>query len=35
MNKFAIALHGGAGTITRKVMTPENEAKYRQALESP
>ena len=33
MNKFAIALHGGAGTITRAVMTPENEALYRQALE--
>ena len=33
MNKFAIALHGGAGTITRKIMTSESEAKYRNALE--
>ncbi|KAA9345932.1 isoaspartyl peptidase/L-asparaginase family protein [Adhaeribacter soli] len=34
MNNFAIALHGGAGTITRQVMTPENEANYRKALET-
>ena len=34
MNNFAIALHGGAGTITRQVMTPENEAQYRKALET-
>lgn len=33
MNNFAIALHGGAGTITRAIMTQENEARYRQALE--
>src|SRR6478752_1973862 len=33
-NKFAIALHGGAGTITRAVMTPESEAAYRKGLET-
>ena len=26
---FAIAIHGGAGTITRKNMTSEKEAAYR------
>ncbi len=30
----AIAIHGGAGTITRANMTPETEAAYEQALET-
>lgn len=34
MNNFTIALHGGAGTITRQVMTAESEAQYRKALET-
>ena len=31
--KFALAIHGGAGTIERKTMTPEKEQAYRDALE--
>lgn len=31
-DKVAIAIHGGAGTITRKNMTPEMEKNYRNAL---
>lgn len=31
--KFAIVIHGGAGTILRKNMTPEREAAYREVLE--
>ncbi len=31
-NKYAIAIHGGAGTITRKNMTPEKEEAYRSKL---
>ncbi len=31
---FAIAIHGGAGTITRKDMTPEKELQYKMALDS-
>lgn len=31
---YAIAIHGGAGTITRASMTPEKEAAYRSALDS-
>ncbi len=31
---IAIAIHGGAGTITRDNMTPETEAAYEQALET-
>lgn len=30
--KPAIALHGGSGTILRRQMTPEREARYREAL---
>lgn len=30
---FAIVIHGGAGTILRKNMTPEREAEYRKILE--
>lgn len=33
MKKFAIAVHGGAGTILRTTMTPEKEKNYRQGLE--
>lgn len=29
---FAIAIHGGAGTITRENMSPEREAAFKQAL---
>ena len=32
MSKFTIALHGGAGTISKKSMTPEKEAAYLNAL---
>jgi len=32
MNKFSIAIHGGAGTILKEDMTPELEAAYLQAL---
>ena len=32
MKKYAIAIHGGAGTILRSSMTPEKEADYRKAL---
>ncbi len=30
--RYAIAIHGGAGTITRGSMTPEREAEYRHKL---
>ena len=32
MSNYAIAIHGGAGTILRSTMTPEKEAEYKQAL---
>ena len=31
--KFAIIIHGGAGTILKKNMTPEREAEYKAKLE--
>jgi L-asparaginase / beta-aspartyl-peptidase len=31
--KFAIAIHGGAGTILRSTMTPEKECAYKKGLE--
>ncbi len=34
MNKFCIAIHGGAGTILRTSMTEEKEAKYTAALKA-
>lgn len=34
MNKYAIALHGGAGTILRTQLTPEKEAAYKNALKT-
>jgi len=33
MNKFSIAIHGGAGTLLKGQMTPEKEAAYRKALD--
>lgn len=33
MSKYAIAIHGGAGTILKKNMTPEKEKEYRNGLE--
>lgn len=33
MNSYAIAIHGGAGTILRTAMTPEKETAYKKALE--
>ncbi len=33
MTKFAIAIHGGAGTILRSSMTPEKETGYKQGLQ--
>ena len=32
MSKFTIVVHGGAGTISKKSMTPEREAAYQKAL---
>ncbi|MFM9983782.1 MAG: isoaspartyl peptidase/L-asparaginase family protein [Flavobacteriales bacterium] len=32
MKKFSIAIHGGAGTITRSQMSPEREMRYIQSL---
>lgn len=32
-NTFTLAVHGGAGTITRQNLTPEVEAKYQASLE--
>ena len=28
MNKYAIAIHGGAGTILKNTMTPDKEKAY-------
>jgi L-asparaginase / beta-aspartyl-peptidase len=33
MNRYAIAVHGGAGTILKRNMTPDMEAGYRAALQ--
>ena len=33
MSKYAIAIHGGAGTITRSSLTPDKDRAYRDALE--
>ena len=33
MNKFSIAIHGGAGTILRSLMTAEMEIAYKQGLQ--
>ena len=34
MEKFSIAIHGGAGTILKSSMTPEKEAAYKNALKA-
>jgi beta-aspartyl-peptidase (threonine type) len=34
MNKHAIAIHGGAGTILRSLMTPEKEVQYKTGLQN-
>jgi L-asparaginase / beta-aspartyl-peptidase len=34
MNKIALAIHGGAGTIERSSMTPEREREYRAGIEN-
>lgn len=34
MNKIALAIHGGAGTILKSAMTTELESKYRSGLEN-
>ncbi|WP_431132504.1 isoaspartyl peptidase/L-asparaginase family protein [Psychroserpens mesophilus] len=34
MKKFSIAIHGGAGTLVKGMMTPELEAKYRSDLKA-
>ncbi len=34
MNKIALAVHGGAGTIERSSMTPEREKEYRFGIEN-
>ena len=33
MSKYSIAIHGGAGTILKSLMTPEKELAYKRALE--
>lgn len=33
VNEFAIVIHGGAGTILKENMTPEDEAAYKEKLE--
>jgi beta-aspartyl-peptidase (threonine type) len=33
MSKYAIAIHGGAGTILKSTMTPEKELAYKNALQ--
>ena len=33
MSKYALAIHGGAGTILKSTMTPEKEQAYTQALQ--
>ena len=33
MNTFSIAIHGGAGTLVKGMMTPEKEIVYKQALQ--
>ncbi len=33
MKTFSIAIHGGAGTLIKGVMTPELELQYKSALE--
>ena len=33
MNTFSIAIHGGAGTLVKGMMTPELETKYKMALQ--
>jgi len=32
MNNFSIAIHGGAGTLVKGMMTPQLEIEYKQAL---
>ncbi|MEX0995414.1 MAG: isoaspartyl peptidase/L-asparaginase [Flavobacteriaceae bacterium] len=34
MNNFSIAIHGGAGTLVKGLMTPEKEKEYKNALEN-
>ena len=34
MKNFSIAIHGGAGTLVKGMMTPELEAQYKAALQS-
>jgi beta-aspartyl-peptidase (threonine type) len=34
MNNFSIAIHGGAGTLVKGMMTPELEANYKSVLKS-
>lgn len=34
MKKFGIAIHGGAGTLVKGMMTPEKEKAYKNALET-
>ena len=32
MNRISIAIHGGAGTLVKGMMTPDLESQYKQAL---
>ena len=34
MNRFSIAIHGGAGTLVKGMMTPKKEKAYKTALKS-
>ena len=33
MSLFSIAIHGGAGTLVKGMMTPELETQYKEALQ--
>lgn len=33
MNHFSIAIHGGAGTLIKGMMTPEKEIAYKSSLQ--
>ena len=34
MNTISLAIHGGAGTLVKGMMTPEKEANYKKALQN-
>ena len=34
MNTFSIAIHGGAGTLVKGMMTPEKEQEYKECAKT-